>query len=91
MLLRSEHEEEEDQKPPELKFQWLHTNVLRDYLDREFRNLALSFPYSLERVIDDFVVICFLAGNDFLPRLPSGTASLCNSIRWSISRVNACL
>lgn len=79
-------EEEEDEQPPELRFQWVHTEVLREYLDREFRHLSLSFPYSLERVIDDFIVICFLAGNDFLPRLPSGTLRSTTS-----SNTNHCL
>jgi 5'-3' exoribonuclease 2 len=70
---KHDNDEENDEQPPELRFQWVHTQVLREYLDREFRHLSLSFPYSLERVIDDFIIICFLAGNDFLPRLPSGT------------------
>ncbi len=67
----TEDEEEEEKKKDDVKFQWLHINVLREYLDAEFRALNLPFPYSLERAIDDFIVVCFLAGNDFLPRLPS--------------------
>ncbi|KAF2455651.1 XRN 5'-3' exonuclease N-terminus-domain-containing protein [Lineolata rhizophorae] len=55
-------------------FYLLHLCVVREYLELEFQELeapdALSFPFDMERVIDDFILMAFFVGNDFLPNLP---------------------
>ncbi|KAJ7608732.1 exonuclease II [Roridomyces roridus] len=53
-------------------FYLLHLCLMREYLDLEFRDIepVLGFEYSLERVIDDFILLAVFVGNDFLPNLP---------------------
>lgn len=53
----------------ESDFQLLHLSVLREYLQLEFCHEDPQ--YDLERVIDDFVFMTFLVGNDFLPHMPT--------------------
>jgi 5'-3' exoribonuclease 1 len=44
---------------------------LREYLELEFDHLesSLDFTYDFERIIDDFILLAFFVGNDFLPNL----------------------
>lgn len=55
-------------------FYLLHLCIVREYLELEFQELAqkdaLTFEFNLERVIDDFILMAFFVGNDFLPNLP---------------------
>ncbi len=43
------------------------------YIDQQFSPLKdhLSFAYSLDNIIDDFILTLFRAGNDFIPCLPT--------------------
>lgn len=55
-------------------FYLMHLCIVREYLELEFQELeepgALGFPFDMERVIDDFILMAFFVGNDFLPNLP---------------------
>jgi 5'-3' exoribonuclease 1 len=55
-------------------FYLMHLCIVREYLELEFQELtepgALSFPFEMERAIDDFILMAFFVGNDFLPNLP---------------------
>ena len=53
-------------------FYLLHISLLREYLELEFNEISdeLKFKYDFERILDDFILIMFVIGNDFLPNLP---------------------
>lgn len=56
-------------------FYLMHLCMVREYLELEFQELkepaVLDFPFDMERVIDDFILMAFFVGNDFLPNLPN--------------------
>ena len=53
-------------------FYLLHLSLLREYMELEFSEIAdeMQFPFDFERVLDDFILVMFVIGNDFLPNLP---------------------
>lgn len=55
-------------------FYLLHLCIVREYLELEFQELkkdgTLKVPFDMERIIDDFILMAFFVGNDFLPNLP---------------------
>lgn len=57
----------EEKKP----FIFLDVAILREYLEIELEVTRASFPFNLEQAIDDWVLLIFFVGNDFLPHLPS--------------------
>jgi 5'-3' exoribonuclease 1 len=57
--------------PTASKFQLLHLSVLREYLEVEFSHKHYGSPLDRERLIDDFILLTFFVGNDFLPHLPA--------------------
>lgn len=53
----------------------MHLCIVREYLELEFQDLKepgylTGVTFDMERIIDDFILMAFFVGNDFLPNLP---------------------
>lgn len=58
--------------PTKISFNVLYLSRLRDYIEEDFLPLKskMMFKFDLEAIIDDWILICFLIGNDFIPHIP---------------------
>ncbi|XP_029735397.1 5'-3' exoribonuclease 1 [Aedes albopictus] len=56
----------------ETRFYLLHLTLMREYLELEFAPVRdkLKFEFNIYKLIDDWVLMGYMVGNDFIPHLP---------------------
>ncbi|XP_055915539.1 5'-3' exoribonuclease 1 [Eupeodes corollae] len=54
----------------ETRFFLLHLGLFKEYLELEFSALKQYESFNMAQLIDDWVLMGFLVGNDFIPHLP---------------------
>lgn len=56
-----------------MEFTLVHISLVREYLIEEFtgdHDSKFFCQENYEKIVDDFVLLCILFGNDFIPSLP---------------------
>ena len=71
-------------------FHLLHICMLIEYLEMEFSCLSSLPHFSLPRVIDDFVMMMILLGNDFVPNL-AGLDISTNGLEFLFQKYKQCM
>jgi len=61
----------QDRKDIPQPFQLLHVPIIREYLTSDFQPFFPPGMFQIDRLVDDFVFMMCLVGNDFLPNLPN--------------------
>ncbi len=80
-----------------IEFNFIKICLVREFMEDYMKNIKLTFPFDLENILDDFVLLCFIVGNDFLPCLPgfnirmAGIDILVNFYRKTLSMMDGYL
>lgn len=55
------------------EFNVMHVEMLREYLEMEFSGLKdqIKFKFNIDGIVNDWVLILMLFGNDYIPNLPN--------------------